>query len=257
MNPYMLIHLHYDLNEAHKLLVRLTELGVGDEDRFGIVNGMWNKTSDGFTWNELFTATKDFGLINSCGGLAIAKEKADRALKEGFNSINIPCEKGFAEVSTSTVVAALGRINDALKGKESVKLDAIQFIKNNGIEKARKELTKLLNPNVTHMTDDARMFIDENNPLLDRFHRSQIKDLICIDDLKRVVESSDLVEACGGLTEIKRHLRDGCYVGNEKVIVRKAIADYEAIYSIKLEVSFGVPLMPPENLAFLGVDLGD
>lgn len=37
----------------------------------------------------------------------------------------------------------------------------------------------------------------------------------------------------------------------------EAIADYEAIYSIKLEVSFGVPLMPPENLAFIGVDLGD
>ncbi len=140
MNPYMLIHLHYDLNEAHRLLIRLAELGVGDEDRFGIVNGMWNKTSDGFTWNELFTATKDFGLINSCGGLAIAKEKADRALKEGFNSINIPCEKGFADVSTSTVVAALGRINDALKGKESVKLDAIQFIKDQGIETAKLTL---------------------------------------------------------------------------------------------------------------------
>ncbi|MDM1021626.1 hypothetical protein QSV37_15135 [Acinetobacter sp. VNK23] len=118
MNPYMLIHLHYDLNEAHRLLIRLTELGVGDEDRFGIVNGMWNKTSDGFTWNELFTATKDFELIMRCGGLAIAREKAARALREGFNSINIPCEKGFADVSTSTVVAALGRINDALKSKE-------------------------------------------------------------------------------------------------------------------------------------------
>ena len=79
---------------------------------------MWNKTSDGFTWNELFTATKDFELIMRCGGLAIAREKAARALREGFNSINIPCEKGFADVSTSTVVAALGRINDALKSKE-------------------------------------------------------------------------------------------------------------------------------------------
>lgn len=58
----------------------------------------------------------------------------------------------------------------------------------------------------------------------------QCDGCVCVSEPKRLIESIDLVEACGGLTEIKRHLKDGCYVSNEKVIVRKAIADYEEIY---------------------------
>lgn len=37
----------------------------------------------------------------------------------------------------------------------------------------------------------------------------------------------------------------------------EAIADYEAIYIINLEANFGIPLIPPENLALIGVDPGD
>lgn len=86
-------------------------------------------------------------------------------------------------------------------------MNAIQFIKEKGIDKARGELNKLPNSNVTHMTNDARMFIDENNPMLDEFQRSQIKDLICIADLKRLVEDIDLLvehslSGCWGIDDI-------------------------------------------------------
>ncbi|MCH7357553.1 hypothetical protein MMP61_18620 [Acinetobacter sp. NIPH 1958] len=104
-------------------------------------------------------------------------------------------------------------------------MNAIQFIQQHGFERAREELTKLPNSNVTHMTDDARMFVDENNPLLDEFQRSQIKDLICINDLKRLVKSIDTVNSFGGLEDSKAVVKMGKYYK----YLKKAIADYEAI----------------------------
>ena len=122
-------------------------------------------------------------------------------------------------------------------------MNAIQFIQQHGIDKARKELNKLPNSNVTHMTSDARMFIEENNPLLDEFQRSQIKDLICIEDLKRLVESVDLINANGGLNGTKNTVKlfqssldiglyhgvDGVDAEVEIPRLKQAIADYESI----------------------------
>lgn len=119
-------------------------------------------------------------------------------------------------------------------------MNAINFIKQHGVEKAREELTKLPNSTVTHMTSDARMFIDENNPLLDEFQRGQIKDLICIEDLKRLVESVDLIKKHGGLFSTKCQLdkggsdyewygENGDYGLTDLEDLEQAIADYEAI----------------------------
>lgn len=114
MNPYQFIHENYDLNEARRLLQRLTTLGINDDVKIGIVNGAWNRTSDGFTWNELFQATADFGIVDFCGGLAQAKDKTARALKEGYRCIDIPHEDGSADVLTSSVVEAIKRIELAI-----------------------------------------------------------------------------------------------------------------------------------------------
>ena len=83
-------------------------------------------------------------------------------------------------------------------------MSAIKFIKYHGVDKAREELKRIPQITVTHMTNDARMFVDANNPLLDEFQRSQIKDLICIDDLKRLVKGVDLINSVGGLTIAKK-----------------------------------------------------
>lgn len=48
------------------------------------------------------------------------------------------------------------------------------------------------------------------------------------DDLKRLVESHDTVESCGGLNEIKNQLKQNVFVGYEKSLVRQAIADVES-----------------------------
>lgn len=119
-------------------------------------------------------------------------------------------------------------------------MNAIQFIKEHGVEKAREELKKLPNSSVTHMTDDVRMFVDENNPLLDKFQRSQIKDLICIEDLKRLVDSLDLVKSYGGIINAKHDVKyldlDWDYDTPRATRLKQAIADYEAIYSIPQSV---------------------
>lgn len=52
--------------------------------------------------------------------------------------------------------------------------------------------------------------------------------IVCVDDLKRLVESHELVESCGGLVEIKSQLKQGVFVGYEKPLVRQAIADVES-----------------------------
>jgi hypothetical protein len=112
-------------------------------------------------------------------------------------------------------------------------MNAIKFIKQHGIDKAREELQKLPNSNITHMTNDARMFVDKNNPLLDEFQRNQIKDLICIDDLKRLVESVDLINRMGDLIQAKltKVIAEEIGYKNDADALRQAIADYESIYS--------------------------
>lgn len=56
------------LNQALSLRDRLLTLGVSDEHRFTIVNGMWMKSSQGFSYNELDSAVKDLQLIELWGG---------------------------------------------------------------------------------------------------------------------------------------------------------------------------------------------
>lgn len=120
-------------------------------------------------------------------------------------------------------------------------MNAIKFIQQHGIEKAREELKRIPRITVTHMTNDARMFVDANNPLLDEFQRSQIKDLICIDELERLVESLDLIKKHGGLFSTKCQLdkggseyewygENGEYGLTDLEDLEQTIADYESIY---------------------------
>ena len=49
------------------------------------------------------------------------------------------------------------------------------------------------------------------------------------DDLKRLVESHELVEACGGIDVVKRHLKEGnVFRFEEKPLMGQAIADVES-----------------------------
>ena len=50
-----------------------------------------------------------------------------------------------------------------------------------------------------------------------------------LDDLKRLVESHELVEECGGLRKVKDHIKQGnVYRFEEKPLMVQAISDVEA-----------------------------
>ncbi|MFI8146060.1 hypothetical protein [Acinetobacter sp. ABJ_C5_2] len=100
-----------------------------------------------------------------------------------------------------------------------------QFIREYGVEKARHVLSGL--PNYyTHMTDDARMFISEHNTDLDENIRKKLPSFMRLDDLKRLVESLDLVKKLGGLEGAKAYVPDG-YKSDR---LKQAIRDHESIY---------------------------
>lgn len=109
-----------------------------------------------------------------------------------------------------------------------------QFIREFGVEKARHVLSGL--PNYyTHMTDDARMFISEYNKDLDENIRKQLPSLMRLEDLKRLVESLDLIKFYDGIEKAKLKLAIGtCLSGRpphpREVELRQAIRDHESIY---------------------------
>ncbi|WP_312056875.1 hypothetical protein [Acinetobacter courvalinii] len=110
-------------------------------------------------------------------------------------------------------------------------MQAIQFIKDHGVEKARKLAFDPLHPQMTHVTDDGRHWLNKDNP---HCHATadDLKDMIVLTELKRIIESLDLVESWGGIEAVKRYDLEPCRNKPESAGYRliQAIADYESIY---------------------------
>lgn len=77
-------------------------------------------------------------------------------------------------------------------------MNAIQFIKDNGVERARKLAFDQLHPQMTHVTDDGRHWINVNHPNSET-DEDELKDMIVLIELKRFVASVDAVRGFGGL----------------------------------------------------------
>ena len=74
---------------------------------------------------------------------------------------------------------------------------ANEFIIAHGLQYTRNLVRDY--PFHTHVTDDGRMFINENTcPTHIKF---QLNDLVKMDDLKRYVDAYDVVQSYGGLKE--------------------------------------------------------
>ena len=102
-------------------------------------------------------------------------------------------------------------------------MNAIKFIKDHGVEKARK------------VVEGAPEWASQFDGYLyseKQFH----EQCFLLSDLKRLVESVDLVKRYGGIAEVKTLHQDEFW--NERVFERlkQAIADYEAIYSNDCEI---------------------
>ena len=112
-------------------------------------------------------------------------------------------------------------------------MGAKQFIKEHGVEKAREV--------IDGAPANARYF--ETYPLRVRYYISDIgcNRAISISELKRLVESVDLLKSNGGYEEakdtfdfaIKHGMNDLTEFGSR---LKQAIADYESIYSNDCEI---------------------
>ena len=74
-----------------------------------------------------------------------------------------------------------------------------QFIREFGVKRAKELINDPLHPKMTHVSDDGRHWVNEHNKNLDENIRKQLPSLMRLEDLKRLVESLDLVNNCGGL----------------------------------------------------------
>lgn len=107
-------------------------------------------------------------------------------------------------------------------------MSAIKFIKEHGVDKARE------------VVDGQKDTVAPNlfkyfSPSLNDYHMLNIESNVRISELKRLVESVDLVKRYGGIAEVKTLHQDEFW--SERVFERlkQAIADYEAIHSFDIE----------------------
>ncbi|MDN8316413.1 hypothetical protein QZK38_05150 [Acinetobacter baumannii] len=107
-----------------------------------------------------------------------------------------------------------------------------QFIREYGVIRAKELINDPLHPKMTHVSDDGRHWVNEHNKNLDENIRKQLPSLIRLEDLKRLVESLDLVESWGGIDDVKLYDLSHCKNRPESAGYKllQAIKDHESIY---------------------------
>jgi len=112
-------------------------------------------------------------------------------------------------------------------------MKATEFVEKHGWGETQRIIQDY--PSHTHVTSDARMFINEHS-CMEEIKR-QLVGLVKISELKRLVESHELVQSYGGLPAAKVHLNslaERCVNGGLEAvreqykILKQAIADVEA-----------------------------
>ncbi|MDA3498421.1 hypothetical protein [Acinetobacter baumannii] len=97
-----------------------------------------------------------------------------------------------------------------------------QFIREFGVEKAREVVEGAPSSATT-----ARPSLDFKHYLYGRCENAGGSHIL-LSDLKRLVESVDLVNSLGGLKAARSEAHKDCFVYNQPLLA--AIADYESIY---------------------------
>ena len=110
-------------------------------------------------------------------------------------------------------------------------MNAINFIKQNGVEKAR-EVVEGAPGGATHLSDDACHYVNADFKPLPAHIKEQLPELIVIDDIERMVKSVDFINKFGGIDLAKAYDKQMSAHGFDPFF-DKTIADYEAIYEVK------------------------
>lgn len=83
----------------------------------------------------------------------------------------------------------------------------IKFIQRHGFEDTKK-IIESIDLEMTHITCDGRMFVNENTQNLESHVVNQLSELVVIPELKRLVDSWELVERLGGIWRCKFIVRE-------------------------------------------------
>ncbi len=118
-------------------------------------------------------------------------------------------------------------------------MNAIKFIQDNGVDKAREVVEgapgfpvfgycTLTGNYIFKRSNATAYYHNETNS----WSEDYAIELILLEDLKRLVESVDLVESWGGIEDLKLYDLSHCKNRPESAGYKllKAIADYESIY---------------------------
>lgn len=124
-------------------------------------------------------------------------------------------------------------------------MNAIKFIKNNGVDKAR-EVVEGAPSNAESYQDSYYFRTKPEFQFHNGFHpvwnltdndgeyfKKRGFDQVGLNDLKRLVESVDLVKRYGGIAEAKTIHNDEFWCERAFERLEQAIADYELIYGVK------------------------
>lgn len=104
-----------------------------------------------------------------------------------------------------------------------------QFIRENGVEKAREVVEVAPELSLFYDLEKQKHVLKESTSFAMAFLKNRF---LLIEDLKRLVESVDLVESWGGINDVKlydlSHCKNNPELAGYKLL--QAIADYESIY---------------------------
>ena len=109
-------------------------------------------------------------------------------------------------------------------------MNAIQFIKENGVEKAR-EVVEGAPDGATHLSNDTRHYVNADFKPLPAHIKEQLPKLVDLSDIKRLVESVYLVKEHHTLDRAIEYANSQYTAPEIKVCLLDAIADYKSIYS--------------------------
>ena len=125
-------------------------------------------------------------------------------------------------------------------------MNATDFIKQHGVDKAR-EVVSGAPDGATHLSNDTRHYVNADFKPLPAHIKEQLPKLIVINDLKRLVDSLDLVKSYGGIINAKhelillqKHLNNTfgyvTIITSEKIEnLKQAIADVESCMGVSSE----------------------
>ncbi len=113
MKPEQFIR-EYGVDKARDLLDQLHKLGCPDDMKITVINGMWQRTSNGFTYPELKRLVESLDLVEKLGGYGKCKFYMTGMKLNKCDSVK--CPKTGLIVSRAALEIAINDYRESIYG---------------------------------------------------------------------------------------------------------------------------------------------